>query len=250
MFDDLRQGLRQLRRRRTFALTALAVLTLGSGAVAIVLAVADAVILRPLPYASPADLGVIWEVDTEHHNVIEVSHRNYVDWRMQAKSLVNVAAMGSVNWSKRLTGQGEPTDVPAGAVSASFFSVLGVQPEIGRVLRESDDRRNAAPVVVIGHRFWQQRMGADTRAIGRTLTLDGKSFEIVGIMPQAFDFPKGAQLWIPVAPEIDAVGTELGVDPLESRWFGVLFVVGRLRPGLSWDQARVELDGINRVLKK
>jgi putative ABC transport system permease protein len=250
MFDAFRQGLRRFRQQPTFALTVLLVLTLGSGAVATVLAVADAVILRPLPYAAPGDLGVIWEVDAKHHNVIEVSHRNYADWRTQAKSFQDVAAMGSVNWSKRLTGHGEPADVPAGAVSASFFGVLGVPPELGQVLRESDDRRNAAPVVVIGHRFWQQRMGADSRAIGRTLTLDGKSFEIVGVMPQGFDFPKGAQLWIPVAPEIDAVSTELGVDPLESRWFGVLFVVGRLRPGLSWDHARVELDRINTQIDR
>jgi len=191
MLTDLRQAFHRIRQHPTFTLSIVVVLALASGAVTVVLAVADAVILRPLPYADPDRLAVIWEVGTENH-VVEISHRNYIDWRAQAKSFEGLAAFGSVNWGQRLTGFGEPTQVPAAAVSASFFDVLGVQPQLGRVLRESDDRPKAAPVAVISHRFWQRLLGGDSNVVGRRLTLDGHSFEIVGVMPRAFDFPKGA----------------------------------------------------------
>lgn len=245
MLVDLRHAWHRIRQHPTFALSIVTVLTLGSGAVAVVLAVAEAVILRPLPYPESDRLAVIWEVGTEHQNVIEVSHRNYADWRAQAKSFQDIAAFGSVNWSQRLTGHGEPTEVPAAAVSASFFDVLGVPPQLGRVLRASDDRRNAAPVAVIGHGLWQRLFGGDLRVVGRHLTLDDQSFEIVGVMPRAFEFPKGAELWIPVVPEIDAASEGIQADALEARWLGVLFVLGRLHRDATPDRARGELDAIN-----
>ena len=212
---------------------------------AVVLAVADAVILRPLPYPEPERLAVIWEIGTENQNVIEVSHRNYVDWRAQAKSFQNIAAFGSVNWGQRLTGHGEPTEVPAAAVSASFFEVLGVPPRLGRVLLTSDDQPKAAPVAVISHGLWHRVFGGNSKIVGSRLTLDDKSFEIVGVMPREFEFPKGAELWIPVAPQIDAASAGIETDALEARWFGVLFALGRLQRDSNRDQARRELDAIN-----
>jgi putative ABC transport system permease protein len=245
MLGDLRHALHRIRQRPTFALSIVVVLVLASSAVAAVLAVADAVILRPLPYADPERLAVIREVGAENHDVVEISHRNYLDWRMRTKSFQRLAAFGSVNWGQRLTGHGEPTTIPAAGVSASFFDVLGVPPQLGRVLRESDDHAKAAPVVVISDGLWQRLLGGDPNVVGRRLTLDGKSFEIVGVMPRGFDFPKGAELWIAVAPEIDAASAGIKTDALEARWFGVLFVVGRLQPGSTADQARRELDAIN-----
>lgn len=161
-----------------------------------------------------------------------------------------MAAFGSVNWGQRLTGHGEPTEIPAAAVSASFFEVLGVAPLLGRTLRESDDRRNAAPVAVIGHGLWQRLFGGDGGVLGRSLVLDERSFEIVGVMPREFDFPRGAELWIPVAPPIDAASDGINTDALEARWFGVLFVLGRLHPGATVDEARRELDAINADIER
>jgi predicted permease len=245
MLADLRHAFRRIRQQPTFAATIVLVLTMGTSAVAVVLAVADAVIVRPLPYAEPDRLAVVWEIGTEHRNVVEVSYRNYLDWREHATAFQNIAAFGSVNWGKRLTGYGEPTEVPAAAVSASFFDVLGVSPHAGRALRTSDDRPKAAPVVVISHGLWQRLLGGDLHAVGRRLTLDGTSFEIVGIMPRGFEFPKGADIWVPVAPQIDAASKDIETDALEARWFGVLFVLGRLTPESTPGHARRELDAIN-----
>ena len=250
MLDDFRQGLHRIRQQPTFALAIIAVLTFAGSAVAVVLAVADAVILRPLPYADPERLVVVWEVGTQNQNVVEIAHRNYVDWRARARSFEDLAAMGSVNWGQRLTGHGDPTTVPAAAVSASFFHVLGVAPKLGRVLVESDDQRNAAPVVVLSDGFWQRQFGGDPDVVGRPLTLDGESFEIVGVLPPGFDFPKGAELWIPVVPQIDDASAGIKTDALEARWFGVLFVMGRLQPGTSVEQARRELDSINADIER
>lgn len=244
MLADLRHALQRIRQQPAFALTIMIVLTLATSALAVVLAVADAVIRRPLPYSEPERLAVVWEIGLEN-DIVEVSHRNYVDWRSGAKSFTDLAAFGSVNWGQRLTGHGEPTEVPAAAVSASFFDVLGVPPQLGRVLRESDDHSKAAPVVVISHGFWQRLFGGDVQAVGRVLTLDGDPFEIVGVMPRGFEFPRGAELWIPVTPQIDAASAGIQTDALEARWFGVLFVLGRLRPDATLDRARQELDAIN-----
>ncbi len=250
MLADFRHALHRIRQHPTFALSIVIVLTLASGAVAVVLAVADAVILRPLPYPNPERLAVVWEVGTESHDVIEVSHRNYLDWRAQAKSFQNLAAFGSVNWDQLLTGHGETTKVPAAAVSASFFEVLGVRPQLGRVLLEADNRAKAAPVVVVSHGFWQRVLGGKSHVVGGQLTLDGESFQIVGVMPRGFDFPKGAELWIPVAPQIDGASAGLRTDALEARWFGVLFVLARLQPDSSLERARAELDAINASIDR
>ena len=250
MLNDLRHGWHRIRQQPTFALAIVAVLTCASSAVAVVLAVADAVILRPLPYVNPDRLVVIWELGTQSQNVVEVAHRNYVDWRAKARSFDDMAVMGSVNWGQRLTGHGEPTTVPAAAVSASFFRLLGVAPNLGRVLLEPDDQRNAAPVVVLSDGFWQRRFGGDPQVVGRRLTLDGHSFEIIGVMPPEFDFPKGAELWIPVVPPIHAASAGIKTDALEARWFGVLFGLGRLKPAVTADQARRELDSINAEIER
>jgi putative ABC transport system permease protein len=244
MIADLRQALHRIRQQPAFALTIVLVLMLGSAAVAVVLAVADAVIVRPLPYPGPGRLAVMWEHGTENQ-VIEVSLRNYVDWRAQARSFEQIAAFSSINWSQRMTGQGDPATVPGAGVSASFFDVMGVPPQLGRVLLPSDDRPKAAPVAVISHGFWQRRFGGDPHVLGRRITLGGAAFEIVGVMPRGFDFPTGAELWLPVTPRIDASSAGIKTDALEARWFGVLFVIGRLRPEATMDQARQELDAIN-----
>lgn len=249
MLTELRQALHRIRQQPSFALTVITVLTLASGAAAITFAVADAVIVRPLPYADPDRLAVIWELGVEN-NVIEVSHRDYVDWRAQARSFRDLSAFGSVNWGQRLTGRGEPAEIPAAAVSASFFNVLEVAPQLGRVLHESDDRPRAAPVAVIAHGFWQRLFGGDPGVLGRSLTLNGTSFEIVGVMPQGFDFPRGAEVWIPVTPRLDAVSAAISTDALQARWFGVLFALGRLRPDATFDQARQEIEGINAAIDR
>jgi predicted permease len=250
MLDDVRQGFHRIRRQPAFALAIVAVLTCASSAVAVVLAVAEAVVLRPLPYPDSGRLVIVWEVGKENGNVVEVSHRNYVDWRAQAKSFEGMAAMGSVNWGQRLTGHGEPATVPAAAVSASFFQVLGVRPHVGRVLLEADDQRNAAPVAVISHGFWQRHFGGGPRVLGRQLRLESESFEVVGVMPPEFDFPKGAELWIPVVPQIHDTSSAIETDALEARWFGVLFAVGRLQPDATVDQARTELDALNASIDR
>ena len=231
------------------SLSIILILMLASAAVAVVLAVAQAVILRPLPYRDSDRLTVIWEQDKQHGNVIEIAHRNYVDWREHAKSFESLAAYGSVNWSRKLTGRGEPTMVPAAGVSASFFDVLGVPPLAGRVLRDEDDRTNAAPVAVIGDGL-RRRLFGDGDVVGQRLILNDTSVEIVGVMPREFAFPAGAEMWFPVVPEIASASPQIKTDALEARWFGVLYVVGRLLPGATLNQARQELDALDVEIER
>jgi hypothetical protein len=125
--------------------------------------------------------------------------------------------MGSVNWSHRLTGIGEPAAVSHAAVSGSFVKVMGTAPELGRTFTLADDVPHAARVVVVSHGFWARRLGGNREAIGTTVTLDGASFEVIGVMPRAFDFPRGAELWTALVPELTGMREALEFDALTER---------------------------------
>src|SRR5262249_60364227 len=138
------------------------------------------------------------------------------------------------------TGASEPTRSRGASVSASFFALLGSRPVLGRGLRAEDDRPDAPRVVVLSHGLWQRQFGGDPAALGRVIMLDGTPFTVVGVMPPAFAYPKGAALWTPIVPSQPQYVNDRKVSWLQ--------VVGRLRPGVSREEARAELDGIVRQL--
>jgi putative ABC transport system permease protein len=242
LFHEIRHAYRALRRRPLAAVLAVAALALGIGANAALFSAVDAVLLRPFPFSDPDRLFVIWETDPQRGmERAEVSYPNFDDWRKQAKSFELMAAMpNAVSEQFVLTGAAEPTRFRAVSVSASFFDLLGTKPVLGRGLREEDDRPEAPRVVVLSHGLWQRQFGGASDARGRVITLDGIPFTIVGVMPPAFAYPKGAELWTPIVPSQPQY--------VADRKVGWLQVVGRLRPGVDREQARAELDGIVRQL--
>ena len=242
MLRDFSVALRSLLRSPGFTVAAVLCLALAIGANTAIFSVIDAVLLRPLPYAQPERLVMLWEQNRQRpdgRNV--VSPANFKDWRAEMKSVADAAAVFSIRSS--MTGLGDPVQLPVDAVTASFFRVLGVPPALGRVFTDEDDLPTAATVVVVSDGFWRQRLGGDPNALGRVITLGGSPAEIVGVMPAGFTMPGStAEIWAP-----------LGLDPSRNYRIGsgrYLNVIGRLAPGATVAQADAELRTIARRLEE
>jgi putative ABC transport system permease protein len=149
-----------------------------------------------------------------------------------------------VNCILQLRQNGDLSTLPIGGVSASFFQVMGTEAARGRTLRDDDDRRGAADVVVMSHRSWVSRFASDPEIVGRRLTLSDKLYTVVGVMPEGFDYPRGVELWVPVVPHLLDAGAKWRIDALGAPWFGVLFVVGRLKDDVTISSARAEMTGL------
>jgi putative ABC transport system permease protein len=205
-------------------------LALGIGATTAIFTVVYAVLLRPLPYPQPNRLlyirGDTWGPFS--------SGREYLAWKDRSQTLSQIAAY--IESQANLTGGGEAERVTFGTVSASFFRLLGVQPVLGRIFLPEEDRPGAPPVAIISHALWKRRFGGDPSVIGRALTLDAKSYTVIGVLPASFLVPDqyGADydLWMPFSVNPN------GAVPILVR------VIGRLKPGVSYDQARAELNTI------
>src|SRR5262245_56971755 len=260
MFQDLQFGLRVLLKNRGFTLIAALTLALGIGANTAVFSVAYATLLRPLPFRDQERLVVAWKSDeTSKHQFVEISIPEFNDWRSQNRVFEHLAAMTTTiyGFNYTLTGRGEPEQIHSARVSADFFPALGVKPSIGRAFTTDEDRPGAAHVAVISHSLWQRRFNADPKMIGQTITfndggnqsaleaavkpdqtikLNDVGFTVVGVMPPDFEFPKGVDIWVPLS-------ATSGKDLVESR-LGFLQAVGRLKPSVTLEQAKAELDAI------
>jgi putative ABC transport system permease protein len=233
----MKTAARTLRKSPGFTIIAVLTLAVGIGGATAIFSVADAVILRPLPYEDTDRLVFVSLSDRERkQSFVEFSYPAYREWRDRTRLVESLAAMSSVNDEAILTRRGEPAAVEGRWVTGEFFSVLGVQPARGRALRLEDDRAGAPEVVVISHQFWRDRLSANPAVIGESITLDGKPRTIVGVMPAGFAYPKGAQYWVPVGPAAGALTENRGVF-----W---MVGIGRLRAEASLESARMELTGI------
>ena len=248
MQHAIRHAVRFLQRSPAFSVPAVVILALGIGANAAVFAVAWAVLLRPLPFLDQHALVVMWDRDDRRSPVWEVSYRNFADRRAQNGSFTDLAATGSTNWSLRLARAEGPTVLPFAAVSGSFFDVLGVRPLLGRSFVPADATPSSAPVVILSEGTWRALFGSDPQAIGRSAAINAgtgtQAFTIVGVMPAEVDYPRGAAAWIPLEPLLAGFSRQAGFDLLESRDFGVLYIVGRLKRGVDAAAARAEMDQI------
>jgi putative ABC transport system permease protein len=240
LIADLRHGLRLLRRSPGFTSVAVVTLALGIGANTAIFSMVDAVVLRALPYADPDRLVMVWEesrlADFPKNTPAPA---NFADWRRMNRSFADMAATRGVSAS--LTGAGEPEQVLGRAVTPSFFPVLGVQPIIGRVVTENDDR-SGAPVVVISDALWQRRFGGDAAALGRTILLNDSPYEIIGVMPRSFVFRnREIDYWTPISfsPDVAAVRTS-----------HFLTVVARLKPGVAAEAAAADMRIVASALEK
>ena len=252
MRDLLRDAVRSLAHDRRFTIVAVALLAVTIGLVTAVYAIVHAVVLRPFPFADQDRLAVIWQRDDRRAQpVIEVAYGEMQDWRARSRSFDDLVVVGSVNWNLTLAGPTEPQSVSLAAVSASFFRVTGAYPAIGRALNAADEDGTSPRVMVISHGLWLRRFGGDRGMVGRpvpAILQAGKPpvpVDVVGVMPPDFDFPRGADAWVPAAPLMRMNADEYGPD-LALRWLRVFYALGRLRSGVSVESATRELTQVMR----
>ena len=233
---DVRYAARGLWRSPGFSLAVILTLALGIGGNTAVFSVVDQLLLRPLPYPDGDQLVMVEEsVGANPH--ADVSPANWLDWQRESRTFRRFAAWRS--WSFTLTGTGEPRRVNAQQVSSEFFPLLGVAPLFGRTISDEDDRPNGPRVAVLGYRAWQDQLGGDRRAIGRTVQLDDRAYKIVGVMPPGFRFvQQDVDLW--TASQLDRT------RPWRETEGRVIEVVGRLAADATIGTARSEMEGIAR----
>jgi putative ABC transport system permease protein len=240
MVQDLRYGLRMLLKRPGFTLIAIFTLALGIGANTAIFSVVYTVLLRPLPFVEQERLVVAWKNDTTAANpFVELSVAEFRDWQAQSQSFDGLAVMPTTSYGYGyvMTGRGEALQLESSKVTAQFFSMLGAEPALGRGFNESDDQMNAAKVVVISDRLWRERFDADPGIIGQTVALTEQGYTIIGVMPAKFEFPKGVDLWLPVTATMPA-------RTVQNYSAGFLQAVGRLKAGVTIEQAEAELNTI------
>jgi predicted permease len=228
---DLRHAFRSLRKSPGFTLAAVTTLAVAIGANSAIFSAVYAVLLRPLPIADASRLAMVWDSDPSRNlPVIELSYRQYERWAAAGRVFERATAVGASTWPTVLERNGESTRLSLAGVSGSFFETFGTVPLLGRALRAEDDVPGASKVVVLSHQAWTRVFGADRDIVGRTVKLD-EPHTVVGVMRDGFDFPRGTDVWVPVAPILAGSGSTWNTNALEN--VGVLFVVGRLREGMS-----------------
>lgn len=248
LLSDVKYALRMMLAAPRLTVTALLSLALGIGATAAIFTVVNAVILRPLPFVEPDRLVAVWETSPDD-NRRWVAPANFLDWRRDARSFGQLAAYD--RYSANLTGRERPERLRAVSASGNLFATLGVQAAGGRTFTAAEDAPDAPAVAMLTHGAWQRLFAGDPRTIGRTLILDGRPHALVGILPQAFDF-FGTDVDL-VTSGTRGVPHSLGsmfADITQVRDVHVIYVVGRLRPGVSVEQAQAEVTTIMRRLEQ
>ena len=229
--QDLSYTARMLRRAPGFAITAAVIVALGIGATTAAFSVTDFVLLRPLPFSEPDRLVKLYE-RTPGYSRLELSAANYRDWKQGSTVFESIGLYHSA--AGNLVGTSEPLRVEGAAVSADLFPTLRVQPLIGRLFSESDDRAGAAGTLLLSYRLWQTQFGGDPSVVGRQVLLDSESYTVLGVMPQEFRFPSSdALFWTPLR-----FNEQMYVDRNDNWHYGV----GRLRAGVTFQQAQAEMD--------
>ena len=239
---DLRYAMRGLRANPGFSAVAVLTLAMGIGASTTIFSVANAVLLRPFPYHEPERIVRLYETNPTT-DTFGISEPNYLDWQQRVRGLSQLAAFTGGNLT--LLGDGDPEELSAMAATPSLFPLLGVRPLIGRVFSEEESKPGEpARVVVLSNAMWQTRFGADPQVVGRTVNLDGTSYEVIGVMPPEFVFPGNPALWEPLAP---SATLSRGETPRGDRRLGV---IGRLAPNVTRARALDELKSVARDLAR
>lgn len=243
LIKDFRYGVRSLLKRPAFTVIALITLALGIGANTAIFSLVNAVLLQPLPFAEPERLVWMWGNIRNGGSQASVSPLDFLDYRKQNQSFEEFAATISVPVSANLTGNGdEPERLSAAAVTGNYFQALGVRPALGRVFAIENESPGRDQVVVLSHSLWQKRFGGDAAIVNKTITLDSKSYEVIGVMPSDFRFPANAELWLPL--NFDAG------PGMKQRKAHFLRPIGKLKPWVTLGQAQADTDAIARRLEE
>jgi predicted permease len=241
---DFRCAGRQLRQSSGFSAIAVATLALGIGASTAIFSLVNTVLLHPLPYRDPGQLVLVTEsLPAMAADEVGVSAGEYLDYRDRNRSFSQVASYQSNGFN--LTGEGHPLRVNAAEISCSAFSLLGVSPELGHIFSEDDERSGAGQVVLLSHALWKNHYDGDRNIIGKAVKLDEKSYTVIGVMPPSFRFPfdgaplsEAADVWVP-----QIFSPHLLAPENRTQEFGV-GLVGRLKPGISEQQAQQDVTAI------
>src|SRR2546423_11375329 len=227
LLQDIRYSLRKLIRAPAFTLVAVLTLALAIGATTAVFSLVDGVLLKSLPFREPDRLVRVQSLSGLTPS--SVSQPDFLDYRAQSHAVSPMAAYAVR--AANLTGAGaEPIRVQLARVSAVWFDLLGVRPQLGRAFRDDDEKAGAAPVAVLSQSIWRSRFGADPKVLGTSIDVDGKSVTVVGVAPPRWNYPEEADLWVPLVFE----GWEAQPDNRGGQW---LRLVGRLAPQVTVEQA-------------
>jgi putative ABC transport system permease protein len=246
LWQDLRFAVRMLANKPGFTLIAFATLALGIGANTAIFSVVNGVLLRPLPYKDPEQLVSIWEVQANQDHS-HFSPAEFLDYEAQNQSFSAMAAYRLMNFT--LTGAGEPEQLGGLVVTANFFSLLGVEPERGRIFQPEDGLAGAPRVAIISHSYWENRFSGDSNLIGKTLELSGDPVVVVGVMPPDFQ-DNSFQVWLNPHQIVPDWQLHSNVDLLSLRKTGYLRVLGRLKPNVTLPQAQADLNTIAARLQQ
>jgi putative ABC transport system permease protein len=236
--QDVAAARQTIRHAPGLSATVVVVTAIGIGATTAAFAVADHVLVRPLPYDEPSRLVKIWQM-APGAGRSEASPANYRDWRDHATSFERIA--GFEPEPRNLVGSGDPVRLEGATVTGELFATLGVAAKIGRTITVDDDRETSPPTVVISERLWRSRFGGDPTIVGRAVTLDTTSHIVIGVMPATFEFPSRlVDVWMPMQlqPSQYIYGNHF------------LHTVARLRPGISREQAHAEVQAISRAVAR
>ncbi|HKQ79009.1 MAG TPA: ABC transporter permease [Blastocatellia bacterium] len=237
LWQDLRYGARMLLKQPGFTLIAVFTLALGIGATTAIFTIVNAALLRQLPYPQAERMFVVGRDFAGVNQVGAVDDPRFVFWRDHQQSFEALVASLPMGAGVNLSGDGEPEFVPALRVSVDFFRVLGVAPALGRGFTAEEDRNGGAKVAVLSDGLWQRRYGADSRALGKTISLNGRSYTVIGVMPPDFRFTSQVDVYTPLSP---GTSGNIGLN---------LQVLGRLKPGVTPPQALSEMKLVGEQLR-
>ena len=241
LLKDLRYAFRSLLKRPGFSLIALIALALGIGANTAIFSLVNAVLLKPLPFPEPDQLVWAWGNIRNAGNRASVSPADFVDFRSQNKTFEQFAASSTTALSLNLTGSGEPERLTASAVTGNYFQALRVQPSLGRGFTLENERPGQDQVAILSYALWQSRFAGDASLVNKSIVLDGKSFQVIGVMPKNFTFPHSADLWVPMNFDSN--------PEMKLRKAHFLRPIGRLKPGLKLSDAQADTDAISLGLE-
>ena len=245
LVQDLRYGVRMLRRTPGFTLAALLTLALGIGANTAIFSIVDAVLLRPLPFHEPERLVAIGD-RTPDGEATNVGFATVLDWRERSRTIESFAMMRS--WLPTLVTNGEAERLPAVRVSANYFDMLGVRPALGRGFTADDDRPDHWRVLLLSDRLWRRRFNADPSIVGRTVTMNDRQYRVIGVMPPDFEpldaerfYNVSAELWAPIGYAVNGDSSCRGCRHLRG--------FGRLKPGVTLAAATAEMNAIREQMR-
>jgi putative ABC transport system permease protein len=237
--QDIRYAVRMLRNNSGFAAVAILTLALGIGVNTAIFSVVDAVLLRPLPFAKPGQLVWLRETESQPGNY-PFSAPDFFDWKTQNHTFQDMTIFG---WARsyNLSGEGSPNRIAGMPTEANFFSLLGAKPLIGRTWAPDEDQPGKDRVAILSYALWQRQFAGDAKIVGRNIQLDGQAFTVIGVMPPSFRYPAATQIWTPLLMDRSKL------LPRGSHGYSA---IGRLKPGVTLQQAQAELSVIAANLEK